>query len=188
MPKTNGCDCDNPHTDDVCDTSDYSSDSDNSADNHGYALSNEDINDFIEIVRHRGLIPKSQRFLGVFPRDRIPHTNPGDFYVANLDTTGRPGTHWVAALQRPKELLYFDSYGLVPPTEAAERAGGDRIVYNNAQLQADDSVVCGWMCIYILCQLCAGRSYIDVITDFYPGPSKDNEEAIYDWFDALLRH
>ena len=186
MPKMNNeCGCNNKCS---CDPSSDSTDSDYSGRDDDYALSNGDIEDFIAIARRRGIIRNNYRFLGVFPRDRIPTTRPGEFYVANLDTSGRPGTHWVCALQHPKELLYFDSYGLVPPTEVVERAGGNRIVYNNAQLQADDSVVCGWMCIYILCQLCAGREYIDIITDFYPGPSKDNEEAIYDWFDALLGH
>ena len=53
-------------------------------------------------------------FLGCFPADRIPTTitkYPCSL-VINLDTSKKPGTHWVAAYcENGSTIYYFDSFG-----------------------------------------------------------------------------
>ena len=38
-------------------------------------------------------------------------------YIINLDSKIGPGTHWVSVIIESNRLLYFDSFGLIPPYE-----------------------------------------------------------------------
>ena len=60
-----------------------------------------------------GIINK--KYDGVFSRDNIPSQN--GMYIINLDSKIGPGTHWVSVIIEPNRLLYFDSFGLIPPYE-----------------------------------------------------------------------
>ena len=60
-----------------------------------------------------GIINK--KYDGVFSRDNIPNQN--GMYIINLDSKIGPGTHWVSLIIGPNRLLYFDSFGLIPPYE-----------------------------------------------------------------------
>ena len=37
--------------------------------------------------------------------------------IINLDDQTGPGTHWVCYVISPRNVIYFDSYGLPPPKE-----------------------------------------------------------------------
>ena len=52
----------------------------------------------IQKVMERLINPNSCDFIGVFPRDQIPHniTKYPACYIANSDTSKSPGTHWLA--------------------------------------------------------------------------------------------
>ena len=60
-----------------------------------------------------GIINK--KYDGVFSRDNIPNQN--GMYIINLDSKFGLGTHWVSVIIEPKRILYFDSFGLIPPYE-----------------------------------------------------------------------
>ena len=53
------------------------------------------------------------------PRDKIPNkiVKNNEFFVVNLDDSSGKGTHWVAISNFNDNLLYFDSFGVVPPEE-----------------------------------------------------------------------
>ena len=57
-------------------------------------------------------------FRGFFMRDQLP-TKPMKIEtgIINLDNSNGDGTHWVAYAIDPREVVYFDSYGLAPPKE-----------------------------------------------------------------------
>ena len=38
-------------------------------------------------------------------------------YIINLDSKIGPGTHWVSVIIESNRILYFDSFGLIPPYE-----------------------------------------------------------------------
>ena len=60
-----------------------------------------------------GILDK--KYDGVFLRDNIPNQNW--MYIINLDSKIGPGTHWVSVIIESNRLLYFDSFGLIPPYE-----------------------------------------------------------------------
>ena len=56
-------------------------------------------------------------FLGVFPADKIPAVVNGwkrpAAYVDNIDTSDKPGKHWITVWhRRGGDTEYFDSYGI----------------------------------------------------------------------------
>ena len=106
-------------------------------------------------------------FLGVFPADRIPTVVNGGkrpaAYVVTIDTSDKPGKHWIAFWhRRGGEAEYFDSYGLplenytdvykhLPQTTKI-------VASNNKCLQSYESVLCGHYCIFFLAFRSAGYS------------------------------
>lgn len=50
-----------------------------------------------------------KEFSGVYPSDTVPK-DPG-LYIVNLDTSDKPGTHWVGLYQSPKSRVVYDSFG-----------------------------------------------------------------------------
>ena len=57
-------------------------------------------------------------FRGVLLRDKLPKSpRSKECGILNLDDSSGKGTHWVAWIKRGKDEIYFDSYGLPPPTE-----------------------------------------------------------------------
>lgn len=50
------------------------------------------------------------RFIGVFPCDRLPNIKNREMYIANLDSSDKKGSHWIA-VYKYKKLYVFDSFG-----------------------------------------------------------------------------
>jgi len=56
-------------------------------------------------------------FRAVFVRDELPNKpRANECGILNLDDSSGEGQHWVNFLKKGNEELYFDSYGLPPPT------------------------------------------------------------------------
>ena len=52
------------------------------------------------------------KFIGVFSSDQIPKLKKGQSCIANLDTSDKPGSHWVALYCNEHTRCYFyDSFG-----------------------------------------------------------------------------
>lgn len=49
-------------------------------------------------------------YVGTFASDRIPILQDGQCAIVNLDSTGQPGSHWVAIYHEGKTHFY-DSFG-----------------------------------------------------------------------------
>ena len=69
-------------------------------------------------------------------------------YIINLDSKIGPGTHWVSVIIEPNRLLYFDSFGLIPPYELINLR--PEYYYNFLQYQPIKSFLCGYYCLYFL--------------------------------------
>ena len=91
-----------------------------------------------------GIINK--KYDGVFSRDNIPNQN--GMYIINLDSKIGLGTHWVSVIIEPNKLLYFDSFGLIPPYELINLR--PKYYYNFLQYQPINSFLCGYYCLYFL--------------------------------------
>ena len=106
-------------------------------------------------------------FRGVFSRDELPkkprRTECG---VLNLDDSNGSGSHWVVFSKNGNEQIYFDSYGLPPPTELLQYLRG-QVLYNSERIQPNNEVFCGHLCLYMLKAIANGRKFQEVVNDLY---------------------
>jgi hypothetical protein len=105
------------------------------------------------------------RFLGVFPRDMIPQASHyPSCLIANTDTNGEPGSHWVAIVYvSPQETEFFDSFAL-PPYMYNIRLLCTRSSVK--QIQCNFSTTCGHHCLYFLYLRSLGFSIYQIVNSF----------------------
>lgn len=101
-------------------------------------------------------------------RDEIKNIKPRnqECGILNLNTSNQPGSHWVCWYKDGNKKYYFDSYGLVPPTEIVNYLK-QPIIRNTSQLQSFSQSNCGQYCLYVLKRLCNGDEFINIETDLY---------------------
>ena len=128
-------------------------------------LPNKPFNNFeLEDAAKRLKIPS---FRGVFLLDTLPKKpNKKECGIVNFDKNGGPGTHWVAWYKNGKTIIYFDSYGVQPPTEVIYYLG--KLIYSNSdQVQPVGQVFCGHLCLYVLKELTAGQVFQNILNKFF---------------------
>ena len=109
---------------------------------------------------------KIPNFRGVFMRDSLPSKPKAkECGILNLDDSNGGGTHWTAWYKDNKKL-YFDSYGLVPPTEMVKYLKPG-ILYNTERVQAAGQVFCGHLCLYVLKELSEGKHFQDIVSSLH---------------------
>ena len=90
---------------------------------------------------------KNSYFRGVFVLDTLPRKpNNKECGIVNFDKSGGLGTHWVAWYKNGENKIYFDSYGVKPPTEVFNYLGKSTY-YNTDQVQPPGQVFCGHLCL-----------------------------------------
>ena len=87
--------------------------------------------------------------------------------VLNIDHSSNNGTHWTCLFIKDGKLLYFDSYGYLPPLEVSEYYKGDNRFYNTFKIQQYDEVICGHYCIYVLYRLSKGCNFYDILNELF---------------------
>jgi len=103
--------------------------------------------------------------------------------IINYQSSYQGGTHWTAYYIRGNDFLYFDSFGASPKKEIIAFADHKRIVFNDGQIQAMDSVLCGWYCIFFLIHIIGlGWEYEKIISIFDPVNQNKNEQIIVNFF------
>ena len=106
-------------------------------------------------------------FRGVFLLDTLPKKlNKKECGIVNFDKSGGSGTHWVAWYKNGKNKIYFDSYGVQPPTEVINYLGKP-IHYNTDQVQPRGQVFCGHLCLYVLKELDEGKEFQSILNKFF---------------------
>ncbi len=130
---------------------------------------------------------------GIYASDKLPcfvlHSLPYGF-IANTDTLGNPGKHWVAFyMDENGQGEFFDSLGKPPQhyceqfkTFLTERCAS--IVYNARTLQGIDSVLCGQYCLYYLANRCRGATMEDILSQFTDNTSVN--DMIVDQYVKLM--
>ena len=102
-------------------------------------------------------------FRGVFLRDSLPtKTKLNECGILNLDSSSGDDTHWVMWFKNGKDKLYFDSYGVQPPSELITYLKSP-ILYNSERVQQNGEVFCGHLCRFVLKQLSLGSNLQTVI-------------------------
>lgn len=102
------------------------------------------------------------------------------YFVVNLDSSDKPGSHWVAILVSPVHKIYneyFDSYGLEPTAEIREYLGGNYLKQCR-ELQSSESTVCGQWCMYYVWLRCRGYTLRDIIKPFANSRREENDEYV----------
>ena len=98
----------------------------------------------------------------------MPKTIKNGAYVINLDEYANVGTHWIALYVKYNEVFYFDSLDTKT---------------NIFRTQADNSTMCGYICIGFIYFMFAGRSLIDFTSFFSPYDFKKNDKIILIYFE-----
>ena len=95
-------------------------------------------------------------FRGVCPSDKMIFASPPYCFVANVDKSDEPGSHWTAwFIDYDGVISFFDSYGRSPrdsmfPAEFRLFASRSRFRFNPRILESVDGVTCGHFCIFML--------------------------------------
>ena len=112
---------------------------------------------------------KIKKIRGIFMRNELPR-RPLDREsgILNLDGVSGRGTHWVCWYKnKPEgENFYFDSFGVQPPNELIEYFSSP-ILYNTEKIQPDGEVVCGHLCLFVLCRLSRGERFQKIINELH---------------------
>ena len=109
---------------------------------------------------------KIPHFRGVFMRNDLPtRARNRECGILNLDDTYGRGTHWVC-WYNSKHKFYFDSFGVQPPEEVNQYLTSP-IFYNTEKIQSYDQVICGHLCLFVLCRLSNGENYQKVINELH---------------------
>ena len=123
------------------------------------------------------------RFNCVYYRNSLPKKIKDGAYVINLDEYADVGTHWIALFCNRSEIVYFDSFGVEHvPEEIKEFAGNKNIIVNIFRVQANNSVMCGYVCIGFLNFMLAGKKLTGFTRLFSPCDFKKNDSIILSYF------
>ena len=93
---------------------------------------------------------------GVYPSDKLPASvsQYPALYIANVDTSDKPGSHWVGFhFTKEQEGENFDSYGARPSKYSGTfttflNNNSNQWIFNTVTLQSIYSKVCGHYCLY----------------------------------------
>ena len=109
------------------------------------------------------------RFNGVFSRDNLPKKIKDGAYVINLDEYADVGTHWIASFCNRNEIVYFDSFVVEHvPEEIKEFIENKNIKANTFRVEANNSIMCGYVCIGFVNFMLAGKKLTDFTSLFSP--------------------
>lgn len=138
--------------------------------------------------------PFSQNsFHGVFAADQLPvRVSLPSAVIANTDESVKDGQHWTAFyINEHREGEFFDSYGL-RPSVAQHKHFLDRNAvlwfYNDVQLQALNSTVCGHYCAVYLALRCRNIPMHNIVNILRSGISLDsNDRNVLTLFNTIFR-
>ena len=104
-------------------------------------------------------------------------------YVINLDEYADVGTHWIALFCNRSEIVYFDSFGVEHvPEDIKKIVGNESIIGNIFRVQAKNSVMCGYFCIWFIDFMLAGKKLTDFTGFFSPYDFEKNDNIILSYF------
>ena len=110
---------------------------------------------------------KISNFRGVFLRDELPkRPRMNESGILNLDRSSGDGTHWVCWIKNGNRKMYFDSYGLLPPTEIIKYLNNN-VYYNSERVQPDNQVFCGHLCLYVMKKINEGLGFQEVVNTLF---------------------
>ena len=89
------------------------------------------------------------KFVGVFPLDKIPKKLRCGGYIVNTDPSTQPGEHWIAFNVRQNSISVFDPFGEIYPAALVTqlKSTHKKINFNRFQCQNILTTNCGHLCL-----------------------------------------
>ena len=112
----------------------------------GVVLPNKPLTNFelIEAAKKLNIM----NFRGFFMRDELPKKpRANECGILNLDDSSGKGTHWSCWIKVAKDKIYFDSYGLPPPTELLKYLERSSILQQRANTAGQRSLLRSFMLV-----------------------------------------
>ena len=123
------------------------------------------------------------KFNGVFSRDNLLNKIKDGAYVINLDDYSDIGIHWIALYVKNNDITYFDSFGVEHiPKEIKKFIDNKNIIANIFRIQAYDSIMCGYFCIWFINFMFKGKNLTAYTNIFSPNSFKRNDDIILNCF------
>lgn len=91
-----------------------------------------------------------QKFLGVYPSDKIPTLKNHEYAILNLDKSNESGSHWVAIAKIKNKTHFYDSFGRkdINIIKSLKYSGNGKIINtDNDAEQKKEEMNCGARCI-----------------------------------------
>ena len=102
------------------------------------------------------------RFDGVYFRNNFPEKIKDGTYLINLDEYAEVGTHWISLFCKRFETVYFDSFGVEHgPEQIKEFIKNKNIKANIFRVRANNSIMCGCVCIGFINFMFSGKKLTD---------------------------
>ena len=97
-------------------------------------------------------------------------------YIINLDEYESIRTHWIALYANAKNVTYFDNFEVEHiPKEVRKFIGNKNIITNIYKIQAHDSIMCGYFCIWFIDFMLKGKSLLEDPNLFSPNDYEKND-------------
>ena len=124
------------------------------------------------------------RFNGVFSRNNLPKIKKDEAYVINLDEYANGGTYWIALFCSRNEIVYFNSFGVEHvPEKIKQFFGNKNIIANIFRVQANDSVMCRYICIGFIHFILVAKKLTYFTNMFSPLDFEKNDDIILSFFE-----
>ena len=108
-------------------------------------------------------------FRGVFCADEIPPPSGSqepfekECGILNFQKHTQGGSHWTAWYKNGKDIVYYDSYGGVPPPALAEYLNPYGWIKRSVVITQQGPTECGGLCLYVLQALTRGRHFGQIL-------------------------
>lgn len=114
-------------------------------------------------------------FNGVYSVDTLPKSSKKNLiFIANIDSSNLPGSHWIGVIIRQGIGYVFDPFGHAPPLKLTNWMSKHCTKWNinTRQIQPIFSQLCGYFCLHFLyfasLPILKDASYNDIIKLMYP--------------------
>ena len=133
-------------------------------------------------------------------KDALKDMSPVDGnYILNLASSNDPvnykGTHFLALIIRKNEAIYFDSFGVICPTEIIDfvkRRHGCKLGYTTKDIQYIKSEMCGFYAVSFLKFISSSKLNIYKKTKEYLSSfdtdQKKNDAILKDFYMAYFKY
>ena len=147
-----------------------------------------DISEFFSKFEHL-----KKYWLGTFSIDLLPKRIPPNYFlICNTDTSEGPGKHWFALYRASKKNLEcFDSLGVTNEKQNILKSIGfqgiEKIIFNESQVQPNDSTWCGQFAIFFLFERLHNLDfkYHDLVNILFTHNLNHNQQNVEAFFDEI---